>query len=76
MSDQPVTLAVLKTALAQCHREIMLPDMNRVVEDLFERRIKPRLDQIDRQFDVIIHKLDKMLESASTSSSTRSDDHH
>ncbi len=60
MSDQPVTLAVLTTALAQFHREIVLPDMHRVFEDLFERRMKPRFDEIDGHFDVIYHKLDKL----------------
>ena len=60
MSDQPVTLAVLTTALAQFHREIILPDMYRLVEDLFERRIKPRFDEIDGHFDTIYHKLDKL----------------
>ena len=60
MSDQPVTLAVLTTALAQFHREIILPDMHRVFEDLFERRIKPRFDEIDARFDDIYARFDRL----------------
>lgn len=62
MSDQPVTLAVLTTALAQFHRDVIVPDMHRVFESLFERRIKPRFDQIDGHLDAIVYRLDKMLE--------------
>ena len=56
MSDEPVTLAVLTTALAQFHREIVLPD----IEGVVERLTKPRFDQIDGHFDTIYHKLDKL----------------
>ena len=60
MSDQPVTLAVLTTALAQFHRDVIVPDMHRVFEGLFERLIKPRFDEMDGHFDRIYHKLDKL----------------
>jgi len=52
MSDQSVTLATL----AKFHREVILPDIERVVE----RLTKPRFDQIDGHFDAIFHKLDKL----------------
>lgn len=32
MSDQPITLAVLTTALVQFHRDVILPDLHKVVE--------------------------------------------
>jgi predicted nucleic acid-binding Zn-ribbon protein len=60
MSDQPVTLAVLTTALARFHRDVIRPDTERVFEALFERLIKPRFDEIDGRFDAIYHKLEKL----------------
>jgi len=56
MSDQPVTLAVLTTALAQFHREIILPD----IESVVERLITPRFDEMNGHFDAIYHKLEKL----------------
>jgi chromosome segregation ATPase len=56
MSDQPVTLAVLTTALAQFHREIIRPDVQQIVGDAVansERRMQAN-------FDSILHKLDKL----------------
>jgi chromosome segregation ATPase len=56
MSEQPVTLAVLTTALAQFHREIILPEMQRVVHEAVsasERRLQGHIDGI-------LHKLDKL----------------
>ncbi len=52
MSDQPITLAVL----AQFHREIVLPDVQRIVGEAIvgsERRMQAK-------FDAIFHKLDKL----------------
>ena len=52
MSDQPITLAVL----AQFHREIILPDVQRIVGEAIagsERRMQATLDKI-------FHKLDKL----------------
>ena len=60
MADQPLTHALLMSELERYYREVMRPDMHRVVEDLFERRIKPPFDEIDRRFDAIDHKLDKL----------------
>ena len=59
MSDQPVTLAVLTTALAQFHHDVILPDVQKIVGDAIagsERRMQAN-------FDAIFHKLDKLLES-------------
>lgn len=56
MSDQPVTLGVLTTALAQFHREIVFPDVQRIVNDAVsasERRLRG-------QIDGILQKLDKL----------------
>ena len=56
MSDQPVTRAVLTTALAQFHRELILPDVQRIVGEAIagsERRMQAN-------FDAIFHKLDKL----------------
>lgn len=58
MSDQPVKLAVLTTALAQFHREFFLPDLQRIVDEAIagsERRMQAN-------FDAIFHKLDKLEE--------------
>lgn len=60
MSDPPVTLAVLKTALTQFHREVFLPDFQRIVDEAFAGRER----RMQANFDAIFHKLDKMLESA------------
>jgi predicted nucleic acid-binding Zn-ribbon protein len=56
MSDQPITLAVL----AQFHRDVVVPDMHRTFENLFERLVRPRFDEIDGRFDAVFHKLDKL----------------
>jgi len=56
MSDQPLTLG----DLAEFHRKVILPDMHRTFESLFERLVKPRFDQIDGRFDAVFHKLDKL----------------
>ena len=56
MSDQPVTLAVLTTALAEFHREIIRPDVQQIVGDAVansERRMQAN-------FDSVFHKLDKL----------------
>ena len=56
MSDQPLTLG----DLAEFHRKVIVPDMHRTFESLFERLFKPRFDQIDASFDTVFHKLDKL----------------
>ena len=56
MSDEPITLAVL----AKFHREVIVPDMHRTFETLFERLVKPRFDEMDGRFDAIFQKLDKL----------------
>jgi hypothetical protein len=56
MADQPVTLAVL----ARFHRDVILPDLERVVGALFEQRFVPRLDAIDAHFDAIYQRFDRL----------------
>jgi len=56
MSGQPVTFAVL----ARFHREVILPDVERVVGALFEQRLLPRLDAIDAHFDTIYQRFDHL----------------
>ena len=56
MSDQPLTLGNLATALAQFHRDIVRPDIVQIVNDAVtdsERRAQVN-------FDAIFHKLDKI----------------
>jgi chromosome segregation ATPase len=56
MSDQPVTLAVL----AQFHREVILPDVERMVDALLDRRVQPRFDAIDQHLDALYHGLERL----------------
>lgn len=56
MSDQPLTLSALTTTLVQFHREIILPDIHRIVGEVVgasERRLQGTLDGI-------VHKLDEL----------------
>ena len=50
-ADQPVTLGQLTTALARFHRDVILPDVQRVVQEVVtesEKRLESRLmDHID-----------------------------
>ena len=53
MSDQPITLAVL----AKFHREILLPDVERVVGEAIagrERRMQGNLDAIFHRVDTLV----------------------
>ena len=52
MSDQPITLSTL----AKFHREIVLPDIERVV-GAAERRLR---DEMHGLFDAIAHRLDRL----------------
>ena len=56
MSDQPVTLAVLTTALVQFHREIVLPDLQKVVE-ASEGRLRNEMHGLH---DSLLQKLAKL----------------
>jgi chromosome segregation ATPase len=56
MSDQQSLAAVL----AKFHREVILPDVERVVDALLDRRVMPRFDAIDRHFDGIYHRFDRL----------------
>jgi hypothetical protein len=56
MSDQPLTRGVLAEVLVEFHREIILPDIQRIVVEAIagsERRMQAN-------FDTIFHKLDKL----------------
>jgi hypothetical protein len=55
MSDQPLTLAVL----AQFHRDVILPDVERVVGAL-ELRMDARFSAVDGHFDAIYHRFDRL----------------
>src|SRR5688500_8972424 len=52
MSDQPLTLAVL----AEFHREIILPDVQRIVSESIAASDR----RMQGNFDAIFHKLDKL----------------
>jgi hypothetical protein len=55
MSDQPLTLAVL----AQFHREVILPDVERVVGAL-EARMNARFHDVYGHFDAVYHRFDRL----------------
>ncbi len=46
----------LLSILTRFHREVVLPDMKRVVEDM----TKARFDDIDRHFDEIYKRFDRL----------------
>ena len=52
MADEPVTLAVLTKALAEFHRHVIRPDVQKIVQEAVEaseRRISHRLDGLAHQ---------------------------
>ena len=51
-----MTHALLLSELERFHREVFLPDFERVVE----RLITPRFDEMRGHFDAIDHRLDKL----------------
>jgi chromosome segregation ATPase len=55
MSDQPLTLAVL----AQFHRDVILPDVERVVGAL-ESRMNARFDDVYGHFDAVYRRFDRL----------------
>jgi hypothetical protein len=59
MPDDPVTLATL----TQFHREVVLPDIERIVDkrigDL-DHRLEVRFDDINRHFDAIYQRFEKL----------------
>jgi chromosome segregation ATPase len=55
MSDQPLTLAVL----AQFHRDVILPDVERVVGAL-ESRINARFDDVSGHFAAVYRRFDRL----------------
>ena len=55
MSDQPLTMAVL----AQFHRDVILPDIERVVGAL-KVRIDARFTALDRHFAAIHQRFDRL----------------
>jgi len=56
MSDQPLTLAVL----AQFHREIILPDVRRIVHEAVSDAVSASERRLHGHIDGILHKLDKL----------------
>ncbi len=46
--------------LTRFHREIVLPDIERVVERVVEDRTRSRFDDIDRHFDEIYKRFDRL----------------
>jgi predicted nuclease with TOPRIM domain len=52
MSEEPITFA----QLVQYHREVMLPDVQRIVEDS-ERRLR---DEMHGLFDALAQRLDRL----------------
>jgi len=59
MPDDPITLATL----TQFHREVLLPDVERIVDkrvgDL-EHRLEVRFDDINHHFDAIDQRFDRL----------------
>jgi hypothetical protein len=56
MPDDPITLATL----TQFHREVLLPDMERIVTtalEAFERRFR---DEMHTGFDALAQRLDRL----------------
>ncbi len=48
--------ALIYETLLQFHREVFLPDFERLLDEMFERRIKPRFDEINGHFDANPHE--------------------
>ena len=55
MADEPVTLSVL----AQFHRDVILPDMQRVVGEL-RSEMNARFDDVNGHFDAIYQRFDRL----------------
>jgi hypothetical protein len=55
MSDQPLTLAVL----ARFHRDVILPDVERVMGAL-ELRMNGRFDDVHGHFDAVYRRFDRL----------------
>src|SRR5688500_638780 len=56
MSDQPLTLGVLAQALVEFHRDVIAPDMQRIVRDS-ESRLR---NEMQTFHDEILHRLVKL----------------
>ena len=57
MSEAPVTLSVLTKALAEFHRGVILPDIQRVVQDAVTSSEQRLESQLMRHIDGLAHKL-------------------
>ncbi len=57
-ADQPVTVGVLTATLAKFHREVFLPDFQRIVGDS-EKRLR---DEMYTLHDVVLKRLDRIIE--------------
>ena len=56
MSDQPVTLSVLTSALATVHEEVIAPDIRRIVQES-ESRLRT---QMQVSHDSIVEKISRI----------------
>ena len=59
MAEETVTVSTLTTTLANFHREVILPDIERVVGES-EARINKRFDDVDAHFDEIYKRFDRL----------------
>jgi len=57
MSDQPLTLAVL----AEFHRQVILPDVRRVVNEAVQSSESRLRDEMHGLHDVLVGRLDMLL---------------
>ena len=56
MSDEPITHPLLRTELEKFHREVFLPDFERVMSEMCDR-MESRMRW---NFDAIVGKLDRL----------------
>ena len=50
----------LVSVLARFHREVVLPDIERVVAERVAGLVNPRFDAIDGHFDSVYHRLERL----------------
>jgi hypothetical protein len=60
MSDGPLTVGALDGALAKFHREVLLPDIQRVVGEAMEASERRLRDEMQAFHDLLVVKLDRL----------------
>jgi hypothetical protein len=63
MSDQPLTQAMLVSTLAEFHRTVIRPDVERIVGhaiDGLRRDVDVRFDEVNGRFDDIYGRFDRL----------------